>query len=371
MVKSMDDLKKAPVPKAGIMEINAYKAGGGQFSGVEKIYHLASNETPHGAPQEARDAVANFADGLEVYPSPASDALRAAIAKRHDLNADNIVCGTGSDELLNLIGNAYIGVGDEAIITEYGFLVYKNVIQANGGTVVVADEIDYTVDVDNILACVTDKTKVIYVANPGNPTGTYISAAELMRLHKGLPSDVILVVDSAYAEFCHEDDYSAGINLVEANENVIMTRTFSKIYGLAALRVGWCYGPDGIIDVLNRIRGPFNVNAAAQVAGTAAMNALEFEKMSVEHNDKWKAILFQRLNGLGIKVTPSQANFLLIHFDGTGKTAEEADRYLCLQGIVMRRLESYNIPNALRYTIGSDEANEMVLSLLEKFMELP
>lgn len=370
----MSDTVKIPQPKAGILEINAYKAGGGQFSGVEKLFHLASNETPHGAPQEAKDAVANLANmhkgGLQDYPTPGSDALRAAIAERHDIDAERIVCGNGSDELLNLIGNGYIGAGDEAIITEYGFLVYKNVIQANGGSVVVADEIDHTVNVDNILACVTEKTKVVFVANPGNPTGTYIKAAELNRLHKGLPSDCVLVVDSAYAEFCHEDDYSAGIGLVEAHENVVMTRTFSKIYGLAGLRVGWCYASANIIDVLNRIRGPFNVNQAAQVAGSKAIAASEFEAMSVAHNDKWKAIIFQRLNGLGLKVTPSQGNFMLVHFDDTDKTALEADRYLCSEGVVLRRLEPYNLPNALRYTIGSDEANILVLSLFEKFMKL-
>lgn len=367
----MDDLKKAPVPKAGIMEINAYKAGGGQFSGVEKIYHLASNETPHGAPQEARDAVVALANNIHEYPDAGSTQLRDAIAKKHGLDAEKIVCSNGSDELLTLIANGYIGVGDEAIITEFGFLVYKNVIQANGGTVVVADEVDYTVDVDNILACVTDKTRVVYLANPGNPTGTYIGAGELNRLHKGLRSDIIFVVDSAYAEFCLADDYHDGVDLVEANENVIMTRTFSKLYGLAALRVGWCYASDAIIGVLNRIRGPFNVNATAQVAGSVAIFADDFVKMSLDHNVKWAAVITQRLNGLGIKITPTYANFMLIHFDGTGKTAEEADRYLCSKGVVLRRLEAYNIPNALRYTIGSDEANEMVLSLLEKFMELP
>ncbi|PCI86239.1 MAG: histidinol-phosphate transaminase [Hyphomicrobiales bacterium] len=366
----MSDLDKAPIPKAGIMQINAYKAGGGQFSGVEKLYHLASNETPHGAPQQARDAVAELANNIHEYPDPGSTKLRDAIAKKHGLNADKIVCSNGSDELLTLIANGYIAEGDEAIISQYGFLVYKNVIQANGGIVVVADEVDFTVDVDNMLACVTDKTKVVYLANPGNPTGTYIGAGELNRLHKGLRSDIILVIDSAYAEFCLADDYHDGVDLVEANENVIMTRTFSKLYGLAGLRVGWCYASDGIIAVLSRIRGPFNVNATAQVAGAAAVFADDFVKMSLDHNVKWAGVISQRLSGLGIKVTPTHANFMLIHFDGTGKTAEEADRYLCSKGVVLRRLEAYNIPNALRYTIGSDEANELVLSLLETFMKL-
>lgn len=365
----MSDLDKAPVPKAGIMDINAYKAGGGQFEGVEKLFHLASNETPHGAPQEARDAVVNLANNIHEYPDAGSTVLRDAIAKKHGLDADKLICSNGSDELLTLIANCYIGEGDEAVISEFGFLVYKNVIQANGGKVVVADEIDFTVDVDNMLACVTDKTKVVFLANPGNPTGTYINAAELNRLHKGLRSDIVLVVDSAYAEFCLEDDYNAGVDLVEDNENVIMTRTFSKLYGLAALRVGWGYMSTSIAGALNRVRGPFNVNATAQVAGAAAIVADEFVRMSLAHNTRWAGVINQRLNGLGITITPTHANFMLIHFDGTGKTAEEADRYLCSRGVVLRRLEAYNIPNALRYTIGSDEANELVLSLLEDFLK--
>ena len=365
----MTDFNKAPVANAGIMDIHAYKAGGGQLNDAEKIYHLASNETPHGAPKEARDAIADLAQNIHLYPNSGSSNLRAAIAKKYDLDANKIVCSNGSDELLTLIAAAYIKQGDEAIISEYGFLVYKIAILANGGVPVVAKEINYTVDVDAILDNVTDKTKVVYLANPGNPTGTYIYAGELNRLHKGLRSDIVLVVDSAYAEYCLEDDYNNGIDLVEANENVIMTRTFSKIYGLAALRVGWSYASETIVSVLNRIRGPFNVNSAAQAAGSAAIFADKFVDMSLQHNVKWAGIIKQRLTGLGINITPTHTNFMLIHFDDTNKTAEEADRYLCSHGVVLRRLEAYNIPNALRYTIGSDEANELVLSLLEKFIK--
>ncbi len=364
-------MKNPSVANDGIMKINAYTPGGAQMGNeVKTLYHLASNETPFGAPDEARTAIADLASHLNLYPNGGALELRSAIAKRYGLKVGNIVCGNGSDELLEFIAAAYIGQGDEAIITEFGFLVYKIAILANGGTPVIAKEVDYTVDVDAILAAVTDKTKVVFLANPGNPTGTYINAGELNRLHKGLRSDIILVIDSAYAEYCTMADYNDGADLVEGNENVIMTRTMSKIYGLAALRVGWSYASDGIVAVLNRIRGPFNVNSAAQAAGAAAIFADDFVKMSIDHNDKWAGIIKQRLNGLGINITPSHTNFLLIHFDETGKTAEEADRYLCSQGVVLRRLEPYNIPNALRYTIGSNEANELVLSLLEKFVKL-
>ncbi len=365
----MTDLNKTPKAKAGILQINPYKAGGGQMGNVPKLFHLASNETPHGAPDEARVAIAGLADNIHLYPNGGANILRTAIAKQHNLNADKIICSNGSDELLTLIANAYIAKGDEAIICQYGFLVYKIAILANGGTPVVAPEENFTVSVDAILSCVSAKTKVVYLANPGNPTGTYISASELNRLHKGLRADIVLVVDSAYAEYCQKDDYSAGIGLVEAYENVIMTRTFSKIYGLAALRVGWAYTSETIADVLNRIRGPFNVNTAAQLAGAAAISANDFVEMSLAYNDKWAGIIMQRLSGLGIKITPSHTNFLLIHFNETSKTAKQADEYLCANGVVLRRLEAYNIPNALRYTIGTDEANELVLSLLEKFIE--
>ncbi len=352
----------------GIMDIAPYVPGRSKSSGGAKLHKLSSNETPLGPSPRALDAYRSVA-ALELYPDGASGELRAAIARVYGLNADRMVCGAGSDELLELVARAYIGPGDEAIYSEYGFLVYKIAILAAGGTPVIAPEKNLTADVDAILALVSERTKVVFLANPNNPTGTYLPFDEVKRLHAGLPANVLLVLDAAYAEYVRRNDYEAGVELAATAENVVMTRTFSKIYGLAALRLGWIYGPEHVIDALNRIRGPFNVNAPAMAAGIAAVEDRAFVERAVEHNETWLPWVTREIEALGLTVTPSVGNFVLIHFPQTaGKTATEADDYLSSRGCVLRNVGGYGLPCALRMTIGNEEANREVVAVLKDFL---
>lgn len=359
-----------PQPNAGVMQIAAYVPGRDKAAPGVRLHKLSSNETPLGASPAAIEAYREAADRLEIYPDGSSHELRRAIAEVHGLNPDNIVCSNGSDELLGLLASTYVGPGDEGIFTEHGFLVYRIQILAAGGTPVVAPETGHRADVDAILSAVTERTKIVFLANPNNPTGTYLSDEEVRRLHAGLPPHVLLVLDAAYAEYVRRNDYASGIELVSANRNVVMTRTFSKIHGLAGLRIGWLYGPAKIVDALNRVRGPFNVNAPAIAAGSAAIRDRAHVDKAIAHNDKWLPRLTEAFEAMGLKVTPSVGNFVLIHFpDGDeARSAAAADRYLVERGYVLRQVVPYGLPNALRMTIGTDEANQGVIDALAAFM---
>lgn len=366
----MANFEARPVPRPGVMSIAPYVPGRSEAPGVAKVYKLSSNETPLGPSPHAIEAFRNAADHLEAYPDGASTRLRAAIGARYGLDASRIICGAGSDELLNLIAHTYIGPGDEGLFCEHGFLVYKIAITAAGGVPVVAPETNYTTDVDALLAAVTARTKVVFVANPNNPTGTYIPHTEMTRLRAGLPAHVLLVIDSAYTEYVRADDYSSGMEMAASLPNVIMTRTFSKIHGLAALRIGWAYGPAEVIDALNRVRGPFNVSAPAIAAGVAAMQDLEHEQKAADHNQIWLNWVSDNVRALGLDVTPSVGNFVLIHFPETpGKTARDADEFLIRRGLVLRAVVAYGLPNALRMTIGSEEANRLAVESLAAFLQ--
>jgi histidinol-phosphate aminotransferase len=355
-----------PAPRAGILEIAAYVPGKSSAKGT-KIFKLSSNESPIGASPKAVAAFSNAADKLAAYPDGSATALREAIAKRYGLAADRIVCGAGSDEILQLLAHAYLGPGDEAIYSQYGFMVYPIVIQSNGATAVIAPEKNFMTDVDAMIACITPKTKMVFLANPNNPTGTYISYAEVRRLHAALPSHALLVLDAAYAEFVQNNDYESGIAMVSEFENVVMTRTFSKIHGLAALRLGWVYGPEHVVDVLNRIRGPFNVGLASIAAGVAAIDDTSFMNQALDHNSKWLTWLTDEIKKLGLHVTPSVGNFLLVHFKDK-KAAADADAFLQDHGIVIRRMDGYKLPAALRISVGTEEANRLLVKVLKDFL---
>ncbi|WP_428674759.1 pyridoxal phosphate-dependent aminotransferase [Roseibium sp.] len=359
-----------PQPKAGVLDIAPYVPGKSKGTHGKTVHKLSSNETPLGTSAAARAALEAVAQHLELYPDGSSSDLRAAIGEVYGLNPDRIICGAGSDEILSLVAYGYLGAGDEAIYSEHGFLVYDIAIRAAGATPVVAPEKDLTTDVDAILARVTDKTKMVFIANPNNPTGTYLPFGEVKRLHEGLPPHVLLVLDAAYGEYVRKNDYESGIELAATSDNVFMTRTFSKIYGLANLRLGWGFGAAHIIDALNRIRGPFNVSGMAGAAGIAAVKDREFVARSVEHNERWLPWLTAELEGLGLKVTPSVGNFVLIHFpDEDGKRAPDADAYLLERGCVLRMVGNYGLPNAIRMTVGSEDANRTVVAHLKAFLE--
>ena len=361
--------KVSPQPKAGILDIDPYVPGESRLAAGKTPIKLSSNETPLGPSPKAIAAYRDVAGSLERYPDGACSALRAAIARRYGLNPQCIVCGAGSDEILTMLANAYLGPGDEAIYTEHGFLLYKIIILANGATPVVAPETELRTDVDAILARVSERTRAVFLANPNNPTGSYISFDEVRALRAKLPPHVLLVLDAAYAEYVKRNDYEAGIELVATTPNTVMTRTYSKIHGLAGLRLGWAYCPEGIADVLNRIRGPFNVSAPALAAGIAAIEDTDHETKSAEHNAQWLPWLSSEIEKLGLKVSPSVANFVLVHFPaGEERGARAADAFLKSQGIIVRRVEAYGLPDALRITVGTESDNRAVVSALSTFV---
>lgn len=359
-----------PVPRPGVLQIQAYVPGKSHAPGVEKVYKLSSNETPLGPSEKAVAAFAEAGRNLQDYPDGAAHVLREAIARAQGLDADRIICGAGSDELLSLVTHTFVGPGDEVVFSEHGFLVYRIATLAAGGVPVVAREANLTTDVDAILAKVTVRTRVVFVANPNNPTGTYIPFSEVKRLHAGLPSNVLLVLDAAYAEYVRRNDYETGLELALGAENVLMTRTFSKIHGLAALRIGWAVGPAPVIDAMNRVRGPFNMNTPALLAGAAAIQDAAHVEKAVAHNAQWLPWLTGEIEKLGLNVTPSVANFLLIHFPPVpGRTAREADAFLTRRGLILRSVASYGLPDALRMTVGTEEANLKAVQALKDFLE--
>ncbi|RWC07236.1 MAG: histidinol-phosphate transaminase [Mesorhizobium sp.] len=359
-----------PTPRAGIMDIEAYVPGKSTApAGIAKIYKLSSNENPLGPSPKAIEAARDVAAKLDIYPDGTARRLREAIAEVHGLNPANIVCSNGSDEILGLLAQTYLAPGDEAVITEHAFMVYKIYIQSAGAVPVSIKETNERADVDAILAAVTPRTRIIFLANPNNPTGTYLPFQEVRRLHAGLPGNVLLVLDAAYAEYVRRNDYEAGVELVAGAENVVMTRTFSKL-GLGGARIGWMYAPMHIIDAINRVRGPFNVNATAIEAGIAAIRDRAHVERSVAHNETWLRWVSEELTKLGLRVTPSVGNFVLIHFPEDQKhSAAAADDYLSARGYILRRVSGYGFPNALRMSIGTGEANRGVVAALATFLK--
>jgi histidinol-phosphate aminotransferase len=359
-----------PVPNPGILDIAPYTPGKSPDPEAgRKVFKLSANETPLGPSPRAIEVYQKAAAHLEDYPEGTSRVLREAIGRAFGLDPDRIICGAGSDEILNLLARTYLGRGDEAISTAHGFLVYPIATMANGATNVVARETDFTADVDAILERVTPRTKLVWLANPNNPTGTYLPFDEVKRLRAGLPPQVLLVLDAAYSDYVSRNDYELGIELVATTDNTVMTHTFSKIHGLAALRIGWMFGPAHIVDAVNRIRGPFNVSTPAMLAAVAAIEDTAHIQMSKAHNEHWRNWLTEEIGRLGLKVTPGVANFVLIHFPlEKGKTSTEADAFLTKRGLVLRALANYGLPHSLRMTIGTEEANRLVVEGLRDFV---
>jgi histidinol-phosphate aminotransferase len=351
------------------MDIAPYVPGSHSVPGVELRAVLSANENPLGPSPRAIAAYRAHAESLHRYPEGGSSALRAALAKHYGLDAQRIVCGNGSDELIGLLVHAYAGPGDEVLYSQYGFLMYPIAAKANGAVPVAAPETDFRADVDAILGRVTARTKIVFLANPNNPTGSYLSREEVARLAEGLPKTCLFAIDAAYAEYVVRNDYTAGIELVDSHDNVVMTRTFSKIHGLAGLRVGWAYCPARVADVLNRIRGPFNVNAAAQAAALAALEDVAFTDRTRTHTDIWREWLAGKLKAMGLEVMPSVGNFLLVRFAAAnGRDANAADAYLGRRGIIPRKVAAYGLPDCLRITIGTEGETRAVVEALGDFL---
>ncbi len=362
-------VQQRPQPRPGVLSIDAYVPGKSQAPGAVRVFKLSANETPLGPSPRAIEAFRSAAEHLHDYPEGTARKLREAIGKSFGLDPARIVCGAGSDDILNLLAQAYLEPGDEAIYTAHGFRLYPIFTLAAGGQPVIAAEKNYTADADSILAKVTDRTRIVFLANPNNPTGTYMPFDEVKRLRGTLPPNVLLVLDAAYADYVGRNDYESGIELVATTENTVMTRTFSKIHGLAALRLGWMYGPAHVVDAINRIRAPFNVNTPALLAGIASIEDAAHIERSRAHNARWLPWLTEEIGKLGLEVTPSVANFILIHFPKTkGRTSKDADAFLTARGLILRAVESYGLPDALRLTVGTEEANRLVVTALNDFI---
>ncbi len=357
----------APRPRPGAMQIPPYVAGRSAVQGVAKPIKLSSNECALGASPKAIAAAQKAAADLHRYPDSSAAALRAAIAAANGIPAEQIVCGDGSDELLHLLSQAYAGPGDEVLYTEHGFVVYPMVAQAVGATPVKAAEVGCRVDVDLLLARVTPRTRIVFVANP-NSTGTYIPAAEVNRLRSKLPADVLLVLDAAYAEYVEPKDYEPGIAAVRANAGTVMTRTFSKAFGLAGVRLGWAFCPPAIADVLNRLRAPFNVTLPAQAAGVAALDDKAFSSAVRAHNARWRPWLEQELRALGLDPVPSVANFVLTRFPGGEAQASAANAALTAKGVLVREMKAYGLGDCLRITVGREDELMALLDGLKGFL---
>ncbi len=358
-----------PTPKPGVLDIAPYVGGRAPAAGSAEAHKLSSNESALGPSPAALAAFEAARSALHIYPEGSAKILREALGEVHGLNPERIVCGNGSDELLTLLANAYLRPGDEVLFSVHAFLVYRIAALANSAIPIAVPEKNLRVDVDAMLAAVGPRTRLVYLANPNNPTGTYLSSEEVRRLHAGLPQTTLLVIDAAYAEYVRRNDYDAGIEMVSQFDNVVMTRTFSKIYGLAGLRVGWAFCPASVADVLNRVRGPFNVSVPAQLAAAAALRDRRHVEESIAHNEKWKTWLTDHIRRLGLRVDDSVANFVLIHFPESGvHCAKAADAFLSERGIILRPVTNYGLPHCLRLTIGSEDANRRVVDTLSEFM---
>ena len=351
-------------PKAGILDIALYEGGKASVSGVSNIVKLSSNENPFGPSDKSKDAFARSVHHLHRYPSTDHLGLRTAIAEVHGLDAARVICGVGSDEIIHFLCQCYAGPKDEVVFTEHGFLMYRISALASGATPVEVAERERTTDVDAILRACNRRTKLVFIANPNNPTGTMISAAEVERLAAGLPPQAILVLDGAYAEFV--EGFDAGLALIEARGNVVMTRTFSKIYGLGGLRIGWGYGPKHIIDVLNRIRGPFNLSNSQLETAEAAVRDQDFVARCRTDNARMRNWLAQALAELGIPSDTSLANFILARF-ASADEAEACDLFLQKEGLLVRRVASYKLPHCLRITVGDEASCRRVVHAIAQF----
>ena len=357
----------SPSPRPEILTIHPYVGGESTLSGVNRTIKLSSNEGAFGVPPGAQDAIHKTTTEVFRYPDGGADRLREALGKRWGLDPARIVCGAGSDDLLYQFCLSYGGAGRDIIMSEHGFSIYYIAGTYAGSRVIKVPERNLTVDVDAMLAAVSPSTRLMFVANPNNPTGSMLSHEEMSRLRAGLPPEVLLVIDSAYAEYVTREDYDAGVKLVDSTDNTVMTRTFSKVFGLGGMRIGWCYAPPAVVDVLNRVRGPFNVSVAAQAAAIAALEEPGWVEMSAAHNAEWRPKLSAGIAAAGITVWPSEGNFVLADF-GSVEKANAADAFLRTRGIIVRKVAGYGLPHCLRVTVGNGEECTLAIEGLTEFM---
>lgn len=362
-----DKPASGPAPKPGILDIAPYVGGKSRIEGVGEPIKLSSNENPLGAGQKAREAFAAALDRLALYPEGRASKLREAVAAHHGLEPERLIFGNGSDEVFALINQTYLTPGDNIVTGQYGFLAYRISARANQAEVRLVPEPDYRTDVDALLAAVDERTRVVYVSNPANPTGSWNTAEEIARLHAGLPERVLLVIDEAYAEYVTEPDWASALPLAREAGNLVVTRTFSKIHGLAALRVGFGYAPLPVAEAVDRIRLPFNNNIPAQEAAVAALSDEAHVAASRELVRTWRPRLTQAIRGFGFEVLPSAGNFVLVRFPDDRRGAKAADDFLHTRGIIVRPVGGYGLFDCLRITVGDEDQNRAVIDALSEF----
>jgi histidinol-phosphate aminotransferase len=359
-----------PLPKPGILDIHAYVPGKAGAAGVVAPIKLSANENILGCSPAARQAFVEASEALGAYPDGRGGGLRTALSTHYRIEPDRIILGCGTDEIFALLNQVFLEPGDNIVQGEFGFGAYAIGARANQGEVRLAPEPNYRIDVDAMLAKVDERTRLMFIANPANPTGTFIGEAEIRRLHAGLPPGVILVLDGAYAEFNTDPGFTDGLELAREAENIVVTHTFSKLHGLAALRVGWAYAPLAVSEAVNRVRLPFNTSTAGQAAAIAALADTDFQKRSLALVEQWRPWLTQQLGGLGLEVVPSAANFVLVEFPRSpGKTAADAETFLAARGLITRGVGGYGLPHHLRITIGLEAHNRAVVDALADFLD--
>ena len=355
-----------PSPRAEILEIHPYIAGDSTVAGANRTVKLSSNEGAFGVPPGAQAAIKAAAEDVFRYPDGGATALRNALGKRWGLDPARIVCGAGSDDLLYQLCLSYGGPGRDIVMSAHGFTIYEIAGVYAGSRVIKVPERNMCADLDAMLAAVSPATRLVFIANPNNPTGSMVNAAEMARFRAALPAHVLLVIDAAYAEYVTREDYDSGVALVGSTDNTVMTRTFSKVFGLGGMRIGWCYAPPAVVDVLNRVRGPFNVSVAAQAAAIAALAEPGWVEHSRAHNAEYRQVLTDGLRSAGVKVWPSEGNFVLADFE-TVDRANAADAFLRGRGIIVRKVAGYGLPHCLRITIGTAEETGFLLDGLTAF----
>ena len=361
-----DNVMDKPAPKAGILDIAPYIGGKSKIEGVAEPIKLSSNENALGCSAHAAEAFAEARAKLFRYPDGLASPLRAAVAAYHDLEPERLVFGNGSDEVFAFLNQVYLEAGDNIVTGEHGFLAYRISALACQAEVKLAAEPDQRVDIDALLDLVDDRTKIVYISNPANPTGTWNTPEDIRDLRARLDPAIILVIDEAYAEFVDEPTWASALPMARDLDNMVVTRTFSKIHGLAGLRVGFGYCPHAVIAAIDRIRLPFNVNLPAQYAAVAALSDQAHIDASKAHVISWRPRLIQEIRGLGYDVRPSAGNFVLVHFKDRAE-AEAANAYLMTQGLIVRHVANYGLPQALRVTIGKDDENRAFLDALGRF----
>jgi histidinol-phosphate aminotransferase len=346
------------LPKPKDIKIERYIGGLSNFKKIDNPIKLSANESALGASPKAIKAFEKDKNYIFNYPESDSNSLRNVISNKFNIDQNRIICGAGSDQIFDLVCKLFLDSGDQVIVSEFGFIMHKIYASLHGAKVILAEEKNYKASVENILKKVTDRTKIVFIANPNNPTGTYLSKNEMFDLREKLRSNILLVIDDAYFEFMHKDDFVSGLDLFKEKKNVLITRTFSKIYGLAGLRLGWGYSSKEIIDAMYKIKPPFNVNRAALATGIEAIKDTEWTQRSIEHNTYWAKRIFAVLEKKQIITNKPTANFFLMNFDKTKISAEEAFEKLANSRLILRKMVQYKIPNSLRLTIGNKEANE-------------